>query len=386
MKTIISTLILATTCLISAQKSNTSILGNLDFYELLNAIPKLQTSPESAFQFVCNKSLHCAGDSQLEIQYNNFNIIKESYTNQLESHLASKAQDFTNEYGVDGYKKLADQNNIVQLMGGMDKIMQMSDSDLEVAAMDAMAYKMSSSKLSPLTETEMQRIMNDSEYAKQMSSKYNNMTSQEIEIMVNKKIATGELDDSKEAYEQRLKDKKNAANIQDINLFISKTTTRLAEAYETCTSKIYQSKNTSGNHEELDSLYEQLFEKIPQLENYVQGKYKDPIKLKELKIEYALKHKKRAIQELSAVQPEYKKLESIINEVISDYNSFLKDKGYMINGKMSSLFNSTNTELSLLQVEQSIIGAIDKLTQISYNEDSLASDYEQVYQLVLSEY
>ncbi|MCK0135589.1 hypothetical protein [Arenibacter sp. S6351L] len=384
MKTTLLTLILLSTGHVFSQKSTSSVLGNADYYALLNAVPVLQTSPEAAFQYVCNKSIHCEGDSKLKLQYDAFIKQMELYANQIESHYASKVHAYNSKNGGDGYKNQANQNEMIQRMGGMDRVMKMSDGEREVAAKKAMASNMSSSNLSPFTEADLQRMMNDPEYAKQMAVKYNIMTTQGKEDIINKKIVAGDLDDSHEAHINRLKDTKINNNTQDINTFVSKTTSRLYEANETCSTRIHQAKSSSGNHAELNESYDQLYKKIPLIVTDYWGKYPDPEKVKQLKKDYALKHKNRATIELSEVQKEHKKLKSIISEVISDYRSFLATNGHHLNGELSNLFDGTNTELSLLQVEKSIIGSIDRLAQISHDEDSTASGYEQAYQLILS--
>lgn len=391
MKTVIAILILIISSQLKAysqlklQQSSKSVLGKVDFHSLLNTIPVLQANTEAAYGYACNKTIYCEGESQLEKQYEAYNEIKEFYTKQLQANYAPQVQEFNDTYSDNGYEKLANENDMIKGMGGMDKVMQMTDEEREIAAKKAMASKFSSSKTSSFTEAEIQRMMNDPEYAKQMTAKYNTLTKQEKTAIVNKKIAAGDFDTSKEAQEQRLKDKESKDKAKTINDFMLKTTSRLKEAMETCNLKLSSIKNSPGSHEELDNNYKQLYEKIPLRSDVVQGKYKDPKILKKLNVEYALKHKERATFELSEIQIEHAKLKAVILEVISNYDSFLKTNGTQVNGKIVNLFNGTNTELPLMKVEQNIISSIDILADISKKEDELASKQEQHYQLTISE-
>lgn len=368
---------------LNAQQPKAVVLGSVDFYSLINSVPVLQVTPEAAYQYVCNSNLFCQGESQLEIQYEIFNKRKELYASQFEAIYGSKVQAYNTKNSADNYKKQANQNDLIQQMGGIDKIGQMSDDERQKASKSAMASKASSSKFGSFSEAELQRMSSDPEYAKQMMAKYKNMTKSQKEDLINGKIVRGEFDDSSEAYQQRLKDKQIVKNTQDINLFVSKSTSRLSKAIEQCSLKIYQAKSAAGNHEELDESYQKLFDQIP-LVVTDEGKYKEPGALKELNIDYALKHKKRSTLELSEAQIEYKNLETIINEVIADYRSFLAANGYRVDGKIGDIFEGANTELSLMQLEKSILGSIDKLADISGTEDKLASKREQHYQLILS--
>jgi len=377
--------ILVITLQLKAQQPAKSVLGNVDFHVLLNAIPVLQTNAETAYAYACNSTIYCEGKSQLEIQYEAYLEKKEFYTKQLQFNYAPQLEEFNDTYSADGYKKLANENDMIKNMGGMEKLMQMTDEEREVAAKKAMASKYSSSRTSSFSEAEIQRMMNDPEYAKQMTAKYNSMTMQEKQAIVYNKIAAGDFNNTKEEKAQKLKEKESAEKAETIKAFMLQATARLTEALEACNFKITQLKNSSGNHEELDNTYRQLYDGIPLLENSVQGKYKDPVKLKNLKVEYALKHKQRATAVLLEIQILQSKLKAEIIEVIADYSSFLNANGYKVNGKIINLFNGTNTELYLMRVEQNIISAIDLLADISKREDELASKHEQHYQLTISE-
>lgn len=382
MRTPILLLMLIITGQLTAQQASKSILGNVNFKDLLNSVPVLQTSPEEAFDYACNRSIYCAGESELQKQYDIFNQKKEQYSAQLQANFAPQVDEFNAAYSEDGYKKLAEENAMIKSMGGMDKAMQMTEKEREVAAKKAMASQLSSSKTGMFTEEELQKMMNDPAYAKQMAAKYNNMSEAEKQAMVHQKIAKGDYKMTKEMKEEYEKERELADNTQMIKAFEEKTNARIMTAVEAFKTKVNQLRSATGSHDDLDRSYKELYDKIPMLYDVVEGKYKDPVKVKELKMSYALKHKDRATFELSEVQAEHSKLKVMINEVIAEYQSFLKTNGHLVKGKVINLMNGTNTEFSLLSVEQHIIGSIDMLAGSIKTENELASKQEQYYQTI----
>lgn len=389
MKKILFLFVLMITINLHSQQTNSSVLGRTDFNVLLKSVPTLQGTPEAAFQYVCNKSINCQGSSQLEVEYKDFKKKMDIYSNQLASSLNAKSQDYYNKKGQQGMyndsKRQVNSNDLINQMGGVDKISQMSESERELAAKKAIAKNSSkSSSFSPFSEAEMERMMNDPEYAKQMAAKYNNMTEKQKEEMVKNQLKTKKIESTNEDHENALNKSNEAKNTMNINLFVAKSTKQLGDALENYRLKIEQTRSSIGNHNDLHIDYQREYEKIP-LVIMGEGKMPDPKMVRELNIKYALKHKRRAAIELTQVQIEHKKLISAINKVIADYNSFLDANKYRVNGKFNSVYNGTNTEMSLAQLEMSIGEAIGKLAEISYNEDSTASGYEQDYQRVLTE-
>ncbi|MFH4965496.1 hypothetical protein V8G69_10880 [Gaetbulibacter sp. M235] len=388
MKLSFTILFLIITNSIYSQQSKPSILGNVDFYVLLKSAPVLQSTPEAAFEYACNKDINCQGESQLETQYENFKKKMEMYSNQLASSLESKAQDFYGKKGREGLyndpKKQVNQNELIQQMGGVDKISQMSEKEREKAAKKALAKNTSASTFSPFSEAEMQRMMNDPDYAKQMAAKYNNMTEKQKADLVKNQLETKNVDVSNSEFEMQSKQKQNAKNTIDINTFVSKNFSKISEAFKSYHSAIEKLRKTTGNHDELNKSYSELYKKIP-LIVMGEGKIPDPEKVKNLNIKYALKHKERASLELSQVQVEYKHLINSVNESTNDYYSFLDKNEYRVNSKMQSIYTGTNTEMSLAQIELNISESISKIAEISYSENSTASRHEQQYQYVLNE-
>ncbi|MBP0902230.1 hypothetical protein ACFSKN_04985 [Mariniflexile gromovii] len=387
MKKRLTIIVLMGTSILFSQQSKPSVLGNIDFFSLIESAPELKSTTEAAFEYACNNNINCQGDSQLELQYEKFKKKMENYTNQLASSIQHKTQSFYGNKNHDEIfndtKNQVNQNELIKQMGGVDRISQMSEKEREEVAKRELAKNTSTLSFSPFSEEEMQRMMNDPEYAKQMASKYNNMIEKQKADMVMNQLEKKDIYVSNEEFENSLKKRQVYKNTMDINLFVAETTKQLINAFENYSFKIKEFKNTNGNHDELELSYAKEHAKIP-LVVMGEGREPDPKMERELKLNYALKHKKRAALELAQLHAEHKNLISVINKTISDYYDFLDKNEYRVNGKMNNIIDGTNTELSLAQLEMSIGETIGKVAEICYHEVSSASDYEQVYQIILN--
>lgn len=379
MKTTLTVLAMTATCCLQAQQSQSSLLGKIDFYDLLESVPELQPTTQDAYAFTCNKNINCEGESQLENQFETFKQKLEIYSNQLAEAMEANVN---NLYGTTDQEALyaqtvneVNQNAIIAQMGGIDKISQMSESEREEAAKRAVASMTTSTSLSPFTEAETQRMMNDPEYAQQMAAKYNNMTEAEKEQMVRQKLAKKNVKVTQKDRDKALAKSKEIENSIAINHYISETTTKITEVFTAYSTTIQNLRTVAkGNHQELERAYKEQYDQIP-LVVMGEGKIPDPEKARSLKMEYALKHKVRAAMELSSVLVEYQNLNKQVTGIIKDYYAFVK-----MNGSTDA-----QTELSLAQFEGSLGEFINRMAEFSYTENALASEFEQYYQYVSTE-
>lgn len=366
-----------------AQKQET-LLGKTDFYALLGAAPVLQSTPESAFQYTCGRDINCQGNYQLEQDYNNFKRKVELYENQFKAALETKynAVKKDEETLYADTKNQLNQDPMIQQMGGVDNITNMTEAQRKQAALNAAAVNAASAQFSPFTQAEMQRMMTDPEYARQMTEKFNKMTDKEKEAFVKSKLAAQPVQVSNQEFEQSMAKGQNTKNLIAINLFVAEINTKLSAAANAYGNKVNAMRGSSGSHNDLDAAYKTEYDKIP-LVVMGEGKEPDPMKLKALNISFALKHKKRAAQELATVQSALKNMQSVINECIEAYHTYLQENGYRINTDMGDIYNGTNTEVALAQAEGFISESIEYIGRTSYYENKQASGYEQHYQLII---
>lgn len=373
-----------------AQQQNSTILGKTDLNSLLQSAPELKRNPEEAFAYACNRKVSCQGDSPLSKQYDAFKKKSESYSTSLKEEASAKME--SNYGGMNSSDMYADsknhvnQNALIKQMGGVDKIMQMSDKEREVAARNAAAYNASNSTFSPFSEAEMKRMMNDPAYAKQMTDKYNKMSESEKAAFVKEKMAkyTKPVMVSKSDLKKQSEKIENVNNLIEINQFISETTSRLMDVFNSYDATIQKIKQSGVNHNELNKTHSELYKKIP-LVVMGEGREPDPKKVRELNLTYALKHKERAASELSQIEVAFKDLNRNVIKIINDYNAFLVQNGFKVNDKVESIYENTNTEMALAQLEMSIGDSISKIAEISYTENTTASGHEQQYQYLLTQ-
>jgi hypothetical protein len=370
---------------VHAQQPASPVLGQIDFYDLIKAIPHIEKTPEAAFDYACNKSLVCDENSRLNTQYEYFTRKETANRAKLTSAFAAKARTNGTMGKNANQNDLANQNVLIQQMGGLEKITQMSENDRKEAAKNAVTYQASSSALSHFSQAEMLRMANDPSYARNMAAKYNNMTEEEKAKMVRTQMAKSGGNKINEEINAKSAANNAMKNTMDIDNFVATATAELQQAMTAYAHKTGTLRTGPGNHEEIDKMYDQEYRKIPLIKT-IDGVYKNPETVKRLQLKYAQKHKERATIELTAIQTEKEKTVAAIKKVIADYHAFLDVNGYKVNGKMTDILNGTNTEISLMQLEMSIEGSIHEMAESSYKENSLASDRERNYQQLLSEH
>ncbi|MFC4721013.1 hypothetical protein ACFO5O_01665 [Geojedonia litorea] len=380
-------LVLSSQCTM-AQNSNNSPLGTTNLLSLLKAVPSFQDTPETAFKYKCNGDIYCQSGSALDKQYEVFKNKMITYQSDMQAVFNAKHQAYLDEKGTDGIYQdqmnLINQNEIIQSMGGIEKIKSMTEDQREIAAKNAVANQMSSMTFSPFSEAEMKRMMSDPAYAKQMTAKYNSLSEAQKAALVKGKTTTMDNTISNTDFEQQMEQARTAKNVIDVNTFINSCTEKMARALETFGSKLNSLRISKGNHNDLDANFELEYQNIPLVE-MGEGLIPDPYKTKVLRRNYAEKHKQRAAMELELARSEFKQLGVVINNAISEYYSYLDKNQYRINGSMNALYNGTNTEMSLAQLELGIATTIEELARLSFSETSIASGHEQHYQRVLQE-
>jgi len=134
-------------CILSGQiqagyRTNESILGTTDFTALMGAIPEMPTTTQAAYSFAYDSQLNANSNLIMTERFADFNAKKELYTQRFESHYQSRFNDFYDQKGGDegiyrDVKKQVNSNEIIQSMGGVDQIQQMSESQRKSAAKNA---------------------------------------------------------------------------------------------------------------------------------------------------------------------------------------------------------------------------------------------------------
>lgn len=372
---------------IAGSGNNESNLGKTDFQALISAIPAMPSTTDGAYQLAYNRQLNANSNQIMEERFVSFNQKMDLFEQQFSSPYQSKMNKYFQTKGEDGLyrdaKKQANSNTIVQSMGGVDKVQQMSEADSREAEKNAAVQRAASSSFGLISEEDMKRMMSDPEYAKAMSAKFANMTEQQKAALVQQQVTanpvTFESDEDAakfhQNYEKQLKETQSVKNAMLITQFVSGLQQRISAALAKYDSQMKKMRTSSGNHAELDKLYAVEFSKIPLVE-MGEGMTEDPEQVRALKCKYAQLHRERAGIELAAAETNYKGLLATIRQTHGEYLSFLDENGYRVNGEMSDLMNGTNTEIALAQAEMSIGESITQAAKICYEETSTAAGYE----------
>ena len=382
-----ATLLLAGNVAIGQQKKEGSLLGKTNIHALIEAVPPVPAGTSEAVTRTFGTDVNTANSAKLTEFYKPFYDKIESAEKQLNQFYGNKIQQFNEQQGDEGMRKMAtaevDKNPIVSRMGGADKISKMSEKEAEAAAMQAAAEMMNSNaNQMPGMNAMMQKYMNDKEWA----AKFDKMSDKEKEAEMKKfmeaekkgsSTAVVPVDHNKVEKEQAEANKIKIA--MEINDAIAKMWQQLSQYQKAVENNLIALKASAGNHTEIDEAHAKAFKKLPQIVMGEAGLTYDPAKVKELVLSTAAKHRARSEYELSQIRIWFNDLKTKSKLVVNDYNDFLAKYSKSINGNMKDMYNGTHTEIPVVNFELTLIDAAAKLGKLSENstKDAAFVEYEQ---------
>jgi len=184
-----------------------------------------------------------------------------------------------------------------------------------------------------------------------------------------------EMEENHQEFEQQLKDRQKVTSLMKFNTFSGETGQRLSKLIEAYRGERQRIANKAGSHIELDEQFEIDYKNIP-IVVVGEGRDHDPVKVQQLRVAYASKHRDRAQKELKELLVSYHDVVAGIHQVISEYDQFLDENKWAIKATYENTLNGTNPEFALIQVEQAIGTAIAEVGKISYEETAQAASYE----------
>ncbi|MBK7870700.1 MAG: hypothetical protein IPJ74_08450 [Saprospiraceae bacterium] len=348
--------------------AQSSPLGKTDFQSYLEAAPGLPNSIEEAAKRAYGANPLQPDVTALEKFFEGFYSKVENAENQYKSY-ADKLQAYGESQSEEDMIQKAyaesDKNPILRQMGGAEKVSKMSQEEAEVAARAAAAQYIqdpfAGSGVQSAGMTALyQKIVSDPAYA----AKFQNMSEKEKEAELRKYMSNDQpqaktpqqMAQEHQRFEQQMKDKNEVLHAMVINQKITDIQIKIGEVAQKYGEAIQAINNAKGNHIEINADSQQKYDKIPELSFDEAGRHKDPEQVKKLALETANKHRAFAISALKQYAPVLNELRSAYKQICADYLDFLKKNGYKVNGNMDDLFSGTNTELSMVSLELSLLG------------------------------
>jgi hypothetical protein len=372
---------------IGQQKKEGSLLGKTNIHALIEAAPPVPATTPEAVSRTFGAELNSFNTTKLTEFYKPFYDKTESAQKQLHLFYGNKIQQFNEQQGEEGMRKMAitevDKNPIVSRMGGVDKISKMSEKEAEAAARQAAADMMNSNgNQMPGMNAMMQKYMNDKEFA----ARFDKMTDKQKEAEM-KKFMEAEQKGSSTAFvptdqkkaQKELAEADKITTAMEINDAIAKMWQQLNQYQTTVDNNITKLKISPGNHAEIEEAHQKALKKLPQVLMGEAGYTYEPVKLRELVLSTAAQHRARNEYELRQISIWFTDLKAKSKLVASDYIDFLAKYSKSINGDMKDMYNGTHTEIPVVNFELTLIEAAAKLGKLSENatKDAAIVEYEQ---------
>ena len=137
--------------------------------------------------------------------------------------------------------------------------------------------------------------------------------------------------------------------------------------------------NTPGNHKQIMEEIGAKMAKVPVIELGEYGHDKDPVQVQALELERAKRDRERATQELPERLKLYQQRKAQYQELVNNYQAWLKQNQGRINTTSIDAFHNVNTELSIAGYEDALIGLSENLAKYSKKIAGDTAGYEMAY-------
>ncbi len=371
-----------------AQNPPSSILGKTDLQALLEAAPAVpDNTSEAATRAYGPDVRNYHVQTKLGEAYRPFFQQATAAHTRLNDAINTRRKDMPDQATLE--KQAKEQSNaspIIAGMGGVDNIQRMTPEQREQAARQSVAayqQKLASDagRNSPGTQAFMQKVMTDPEYR----ARFQKMSKQEQEAEIRKFMgappaSAGPSEPASEGPPVG----NELATAMAIRSDLQKMLAKIREIDAEFTSKEQAILATQGSHQEIEREIKAKIEKVPFVSLGEAGHHRDPQRVTALHKEQATRNRDRANWELHQRSALYNQRKTRYKELVSEYQSWLKQNLTRINTSMATPLKNTNTELEVAGYEDGLIALSENLARYSQETTKDAALYEKLYHEAMS--
>jgi hypothetical protein len=359
-------------------------LGKSDLTGMLEAAPGIPVNVESATAKAYGPNAAPYAKNQLDTAYDPFFKRAAAAHDVLKNAVAAHAKSAPKDPATLQKQAMAQANSnpIVSGMGGVDKIQQMSPEERQAAARQSAAAMQQNivtgnGRNSPEMQAMMQRVMSDPSYRAKLSS----MSEQEqrVEIQKNMGAIAPQTAEQHQKAQQSLQAGNEMAQANAVRAEIQQMMQRLGQIEVEWLRKDQAISNTPGNHNQIMEEIGAKMAKVPVIELGEYGHDKDPVQVQALELECAKRDRDRAAQELPERIKLYQQRKAQYQELVNNYQAWLKQNQGRINTTPIEAFHNVNTELSVAGYEDALIGLSENLAKYSMKIVGDTAGYEMGY-------
>jgi hypothetical protein len=348
----------------------TTILGKTDLTGILNAAPGMPATTKDA------------STRDHEIIYGTFYNRASAAHKTLNDAIAMRSKDMQKAMSVTETqaKAQANSNAIVSRMGGVDKIQQMTPEQRAAAARQSMAAFQQSlvtggGRNSPEMQAMMQKVMSDPAYR----ARLNNMSpkEQEEEIRRNMGAVAPQTAEAHQKAQESLRSGQEVATAGAIRSELAQMSQRITAFENDFESRDRAISSGPGSHEEIAREFAAKLAKVPMVELGEYGHDRDPEQVAALARQQAKRDLDRAAYELVERTKLYQQRKARYQQLVAEYQMWLRQNSGRINASFGDAFNHTNSELEVAGYESEMINISERLAKYSEETTADMARYEQ---------
>jgi hypothetical protein len=370
-----------------AQPAPQDVLGKVGFAALYDAAPAMPASTAQAHANTYGTGPNANADtSSLDTFYAPYRKRLEEAQKIIQPALDAMP---AHEEAIQ-QRTIADANAspLISRMGGVDKMSEMSEEEIQQAAAQAVgSYQQSLSGGSTPPgggmQVMMQRMMNDPAY----QARFEKMSKKEQEAEIAKYTGSDKapppptVPTAAERQAQRASDEMKTSIDRQSEL--GTILESIANANAEFVTKDKEITNSAGNHEEIRKQYSSRIDKIPMVEAGEAGMVRDPVQYKAARRAWAAADRQRASAELRQRTVLYGQRKTRYRELAASYSTWLRQHVAATTRTAQNLDESIADVA--LRCEKELIQLGENLRQ--YNEDVTreVAAHERSYQTTMAE-
>ncbi len=371
-----------------AEQQSRAVLGKIDFQALLEAVPGIPATPAEAAKRAYGTEIKADQPPfVLDTFYAPFYKKVAAARDIIKDAVANRSQN--QEALAQRTRAQAEASPIVNRMGGIDKISEMSEEEAKQAAAQAVgSYQQSLSGAPGNTpsgggmQAMMQRMMNDPAY----QERFEKMSKKEQEAELQKYMGkappppVGETAAERQAKQATKETTAVLAKQNELSDIIQRVRAGDAEFAK----KDQAILATPGGHDQIAKEIGARIQKLPVVATGEAGDMVDPVKLQALQREQATRDRTRAAWELQQRTALYAQRKAQYKEVAAAYEAWFKQNLGPINSQTAQLLDDATVEMAV-HCEEELIGLSESLAKYTERATTDAAQYEQAYQKKMSE-
>src|SRR2546426_6903461 len=374
-----------------AEQQSRAVLGKIDFQALLEAVPGIPATPAEAGKRAYGTEIKADQPPfVLDTFYAPFYKKVAAARDIIKDAVANRSQN--QEALAQRTRAQAEASPIVNRMGGIDKISEMSEEEAKQAAAQAVgSYQQSLSGAPGNTPSSggmqamMERMMNDPAY----QERFEKMSKKEQEAELQKYMGnahapappTGETAAERQAKQAT----KETATVMAGQNELGNIMQRMRAGDAEFAKKDQAILAAPGGHDQIAKEIGARIEKLPVIGHGEAGDIVDPIKLQALEREQVTRSRTRATWELEQRAALYAQRKVRYKEGAATYTAWLKKNLGPVSSQTAQLLDDATVEMAL-QCEEQLIGLSEDLAKYTAEATRYAAQHEWLYQKKMSEH